>query len=116
MTKSQDNKLLKIWREKVTIRAKGKCEICSTTTRLNTHHYVGRRNRSTRYYILNGVLLCVKHHTFGKKSAHSDPEWFRTQMLKKRGKAWLDDLNKQKEKIYNPHDYKKILKELENYE
>lgn len=115
MTNSQDKKLLKIWKEKALIRAKEKCEICSTTTRLNAHHYVGRRNRSTRWYIPNCVILCAYHHKLGKESAHENPEWFRRKMIKLRGEDWLKQLYKQSNKIYKS-DYKKTLKELENYE
>lgn len=116
MTKQQDKKLLAIWRKKVLLIAKSRCEICKGTSHLNAHHYVGRRNRSTRYYIPNGVVLCAKHHTFGTQSAHQDPEWFRQKMIKKRGEDWMKDLVKQSNKIYKSTDYDKILKHLEQYE
>lgn len=78
LTKKLDN----AWSELVKKRAKYKCEVCGKTDTLNSHHIVGRVNRTLRWDVKNGVCLCVKHHKFGRQSAHEDPLWF---------KEWLED-------------------------
>lgn len=83
LTKSQlSKKLDDAWSIAVKVKAGYKCEVCGSTSSLNSHHIVGRRNRTTRWDIKNGVALCVKHHKFGIESAHEDPLWF---------KEWLED-------------------------
>ena len=92
----------KLWREKIVKLWKNKCALCGQTGKgLNCHHHVGRRNKSTRWYVPNGILLCSGCHTFGIKSAHQDPEWFREKILVILGKKWLDDLKLQSNKIWN---------------
>ena len=90
MKKLHIKKLDTLWSQKV--RQLGCCCVCSRWGRLNAHHYVGRANRGVRWYIPNGFCLCVNCHTYGIRSAHQDPEWFREKALEMRGKEWLDDL------------------------
>ena len=75
-------KLDTAWSEAVKKRAGHKCEVCGTSEGLNSHHIIGRTNRTTRWDVRNGVSLCVSHHKFGRQSAHEDPLWF---------KEWLED-------------------------
>jgi hypothetical protein len=83
LTKSQLKKELdEAWSKAVKKKAGFKCEVCGKTEHLNSHHIVGRRNRTLRWDCRNGVSLCVSHHKFGLESAHEDPLWF---------KEWLED-------------------------
>lgn len=83
LTKSQlTKKLDEAWSKAVKKRAEWKCEVCGSEKCLNSHHIVGRRNRTLRWDCRNGVCLCVSHHKFGLESAHEDPLWF---------KEWLED-------------------------
>lgn len=77
---------------------KDRCTICGKPGN-NPHHYITRRNRAIRWYLPAGICLCPLHHTLGTKSAHKDPEWFRSQMLDIRGRKWLDDVVQQSNKI-----------------
>jgi len=45
-----------------------------------------------RWDLDNGVCLCSEHHKLGKKSAHTDPEWFRGEMIDRRGHKWMNTL------------------------
>ncbi len=115
MTKSENKKLLKIWGEKVFENAGNKCEITDTTAdncQLHPHHYFGRRNRATKYYIPNVVCLSAVRHTLGVMSAHENPEWFRKEMLDIRGDKWLTDLIKQSNKVFKG-TYQDVLDYLE---
>ena len=80
MKKSEINKLDKIWRGKINDRDMARCQFCGESGN-NCHHIVGRRNRSTRWLLDNGLLLCPGCHTFSMFSFHQDPagtmEWFR---------------------------------------
>ncbi len=121
MTKQQIKKLDIIWAKKVKENASFRCEIeggGESVCSLNSHHYIGRRNRSTRWYIPNGVCLSSLRHTFGTQSAHQDPEYFRKCMIDLRGQAWLDDIIKQSNKIFKG-SYEDVLEYLngnsENY-
>lgn len=82
----------KVWSVIVKHKAGGKCEICGKTENLNSHHIIGRRNHATRWYIPNGVCLCVKHHLFGIESAHQNMIWFMNKMRKLRGDELLNNL------------------------
>jgi hypothetical protein len=107
-----------IWSKKVKELAGGRCVICGETNYLNAHHYIGRQNKATRWYIPNGIAVCPKHHTFDVKSAHGNPEWFREVMLNARGKEWLDDIVLQSNKTFLK-DFDKVdsylKEELKNY-
>lgn len=88
-------RLDKLWSQ--IIRSKGECEVCGKQNdecQLHGHHYYGRRSKSTRWDLPNGFCLCALHHTLGIQSAHESPEWFRTEVLRIRGKQWLNDLRK----------------------
>ncbi len=100
MTEAQDKKLLKMSGKKAREMAKEKCDICQREGLLNVHHYFGRRNRATRWWIPNAVVLCYTHHKGGVKSAHENPEWFREVMKQKRGDKWLKDLIKRSNVIF----------------
>ena len=83
LTKSQlAKKLDDAWSLACKKKAGWKCEVCGATKSLNSHHIVGRRNRTLRWDLRNSVCLCVSHHKFGLQSAHEDPLWF---------KEWLED-------------------------
>lgn len=102
MTKTEINKLDRIWKQKVFENAIWRCELSGLTpavAQLHPHHYVGRRNRATRWYLPNGICLSASMHTMGVKSAHGDPEYFRKIILDIRGQLWLNDLVKQSNKV-----------------
>ena len=81
------------WRLIALERAKYKCEYCGSTEHLNVHHVIGRRNLSTRWYLPNAVVLCVKHHMFDTHmSAHQNSFAFIQWIVEKRGQAWKEDL------------------------
>lgn len=111
MKKAHDKKLLKIWADKVKENADYKCEFCGNTQTLNSHHYFGKKSRSTRYWIENGFCLCYSHHKGAIQSAHESPEWFRSEAIKWRGNIWLKELKDRWSKISKP-EYEKVIKYL----
>lgn len=70
-----------------------RCEVCGKEGKLNSHHIVGRKNRTLRWDVRNGACLCTTHHKLGKQSAHEDPLWFQ-EWLEKNRKDDLKYLNK----------------------
>lgn len=109
MKKSEIKKLDKVWSEK--IRSKGACEVCHKTTSLNAHHIIGRRNRSVRWDLRNGVCLCAGCHKFSKLSAHQDPEWFHDWLKENRNED-LDYLRLERNKIYTQF-YDEVIEKME---
>ena len=108
-------KLDDIWREKIYAKAGNKCEFCGKTERLNAHHIYSRSNHAVRWYIPNGICLCVSHHVFSSSfSAHKTPMEFVEWIMAERGKKWHDNLLKEKMKIVKEYDYGKILEQLES--
>jgi len=75
MTKTETNKLDKLWSKEIHERDIY-CQVCGDSKNLNAHHIVGRRNRTLRWDLDNGILLCAGCHTFRTKSAHQNPRWF----------------------------------------
>lgn len=124
MTKKEIKDLDKLFSKKVKEEAGEKCEITGNEEdyndecQLHPHHFVGRRNRATRWYLPNGILLSASKHKLSLWSAHENPEWFRGQMLDIRGKKWLDDVIKQSNKVFKGN-YETVLKylngEIDNY-
>ena len=90
-----------LWRLAVKLIAGNKCEISGKIGRagrglvLNAHHIIGRSNYRTRWLVANGALLSPGKHTLNPDSAHQNPLHFLEQMVKKRGKKWYDDLQKE---------------------
>lgn len=108
-----NKKLDSAWSLAVKKNASYKCEVCGERSNLNSHHIVGRRNKTLRWDLRNGVCLCVAHHKFGLQSAHEDPLWFREWLEENR---WEDYayLYTVKENITKRsiEDLKLLLKEL----
>lgn len=103
-----------IWRKKALKAADGKCEICDTTKNLNVHHALSRGNYSTRWYLPNSVVLCVKHHMWDRDlSAHGNPIEFAKWILEKRGIQWWEDLKRQKNEIW--HNWKTKINEIKEH-
>jgi len=112
MKKTEIKKADKEW--SLQVRKRGKCELCGKSgemCQLHPHHYVGRKNRATRWYLPNGICLCASHHTMGIRSAHQDPEWFRGEILKVRGKDWLKDIVNQSNKVFKG-TYEQVIAHL----
>ena len=90
----------KKWRSEVIEWYGNKCVVCGSE-KINVHHCVSRANRSTRWYIPNGVPLCALHHTFGNQSAHTHPLWFREVIVGLRGIKWEKDLIAKSNEIWD---------------
>ena len=63
------------------VRNRGKCEMGpyadnKCTEQLQNHHYIGRRNHTLRFDLMNCFCLCAGHHKLFNQSAHEDPQWF----------------------------------------
>lgn len=97
--KGIDKKLDDLWSQAVKIQAGCKCEYCGKIDRLNSHHIYSRSKKSTRWELLNGVCLCVAHHTFSSGfSAHKTPTEFIDWIRKERGEDWYDMLREEANK------------------
>lgn len=110
MTKKSIKKLDKIWSLKVKEDANFRCELSRLSKeqcQLHSHHFIGRRHRSLRWWLPNGVCLSASKHKLDIWSAHENPEWFREQMLDLRGKKWLDSLVARSNLIYKG-SYEKV--------
>lgn len=115
MAKGIDAKLDKAWSQTVQIRAGMKCERCGKMKYLNSHHIVGRRNKSTRWEITNGCCLCAGCHTFSSSfSAHQTPTIFAEWIIGERGQEWHDDLISQANTIkkWTKHDKEELFKQM----
>lgn len=103
MTKKEIKKLDKLWALKVKEDVRFRCELTKKGKKdcqLHSHHFIGRRHRSLRWWLPNGVCLSASKHTMSIWSAHENANWFRSEMLDRRGKKWLDDLVKRSNVIF----------------
>lgn len=121
--KGVDGKLDEAWSLLVKIKAGMKCEVpyCGKKT-LNSHHIFSRSKKSTRWYVPNGICLCVGHHTFSNIfSAHKTPTEFTEFLYEYRGKDFMDRLRLKANSTSKMHTFEKevllqeLLKEIEKY-
>ncbi len=98
----------------------GKCEACGKSNCvLNAHHFKSRKYHGVKWYLPNLICLCVHCHTFSFTfSAHKTPEAFRLFMIKRKGQAWADDIEKraQDHKNWKLDELKAMLEELKRVE
>lgn len=98
------NKCDKLWAEVIKLRAGNKCEYCSLTSGLNSHHIFSRSNGSVRHDLNNGICLCASHHVFNSKfSAHKAPAEFMAWIEEQRGREWLMELRKKAQMVAKPN-------------
>lgn len=113
--KGIDGKLDEAWSKLVKLRAGNKCEYCKKTNNLNSHHIFSRSKKSTRWDVLNGISLCVAHHTFSSSfSAHKTPLEFIDWLTKYKGQDFIDRLRIKANSICKLHAFEKeiLLSEL----
>lgn len=118
MKKIEIKKLDAQWSLKVKELAGFKCEYCGALgiqvggdKCLNSCHIVGRRNRSTRWLILNGMCLCYAHHM---AYDHHLPqhEDIRKEVI---GEERMQKLVVVARQIARNQEYKTISEEIEQY-
>lgn len=114
--KGVDGKLDIAWSKLVKLKAGMKCEIpqCGKTT-LNSHHIYSRSKKSTRWDVMNGICLCVGHHTFSSKfSAHKTPLEFTDWLREYKGSEYMTLLQIKAHQTSKLHTFEKelLLKEL----
>jgi len=106
LIKSLRNRAKKLWRQRVLERWNNKCVICGSTKLPNCHHIVPKETFILlRYDPINGIVLCPKHHKFNKFSAHKNPLWFVSMLVKLMKAHELEHLLTTMEKIV-PFEYK----------
>tara|TARA_R110000803_G_scaffold69058_2_gene131222 strand:+ start:6732 stop:7118 length:387 start_codon:yes stop_codon:yes gene_type:complete len=114
--KGVDGKLDIAWSKLVKLKAGMKCEIpnCRKTT-LNSHHIYSRSKKSTRWETMNGICLCVGHHTFSSKfSAHKTPLEFTDWLRAYKGLDYMELLTIKAHQTSKLHPFEKelLLQEL----
>jgi len=113
--KGIEKKLDDAWSLAVKKAAGMKCEYCGRIDTLNSHHVYSRSKLSTRWDIMNGVCLCVSHHTFSSTfSAHKTPLEFTEWIIDKRGEEWFIELRHKANSTVKLHKFEKeeLLKTL----
>jgi len=78
-------RLMRLWLERVRMYWGNECAICGVKSGapledgkkviLDCHHIEARSNNVLRYELANGILLCKRHHKFGRESFHRSPVW-----------------------------------------
>jgi hypothetical protein len=122
--KGIDKKLDDAWSRLVKLRAGMKCEIPNCHKKvLNSHHIYSRSKKSTRWDVLNGICLCVGHHTFSSTfSAHKTPLEFIEWLTEYKGQDFIDRLRLKANSISKLHAFEKeillqeLQKEIKEYE
>lgn len=102
----------RLWKECVRLTAGGICEYpgCKSeylVNQMHHHHFFNRKNKSTIWWVPNGIYLCAYHHKLGPQAAHEDP-FFKDVFVPVRGEAWLDELL-QRRNQYFKYDYNGLL-------
>lgn len=88
---------LQEWSKRNREKQGNRCQICGSQEHLNCHHIIPKEKfPQFQFEDWNACVLCVKHHKFGKYSAHGNPIWFAD---------WL--------RLKRPEEYEFILQVLE---
>lgn len=66
-----------LWANLVKIRAKGFCERCGLSGRLEAHHAHSRRDLRLRWLIANGCAYCHACHRWAEGYPLEFADWFR---------------------------------------
>ena len=99
----------KLWRELISKRAGGMCEVCGKPGN-QPHHIIGRSNHALRWDVRNGVWMCAGCHTMNNNSAHVDHVGFML-WLKEHRLADYGYLLERRNDIWDK-DYDKVLEYL----
>lgn len=121
-----EKELDEAWSLLVKLRANNKCEYCKKgegQVQIQSHHIYGRRNRSVRWEVVNGVCLCASHHTLDTRfSAHATPIEFDIWLRKTKGNNFIDRLRFKAHQTSRLHPFEKQLllealqREIHEYE
>ena len=86
------------WAKAIKTIAGHKCEICGSTDRLASHHFHTKKaHGSVRWYLSNGVCLCIKCHFKIHNSSHNTE--MVASVIEVRGQEWETDLRVKAKKI-----------------
>lgn len=80
----------KKWSKLIRQRDDYTCQYCGKQSQyVNAHHVKGRRIKSLRFCLENGISLCFGcHKTNSKFSAHATPEAFKRWIKKRYSLRW----------------------------
>lgn len=111
-----DKKAMWEWGRCIREKFQYKCAICESSQNVQAHHLITRDHVLTRHDLMNGILLCVKHHTFDSElSAHKGQVGFGLWMQEHRPIQWawvIANRYKRKEQPYNYEDNYNVLVSL----
>lgn len=105
----------KLWAKAIKRIYKDTC-LYSKGVGTDPHHIFVRKNKSTRWDLMNGVLLNHEYHTESSVfSAHKTPKKFREWIRGEMGFEAYDRLEKKSREVFQPTIAKMeaIIKELE---
>lgn len=111
LSKGQEKELDTLWSKAVKSRAGNKCERCPKIEPLQSHHCIGRRNKTLRHVVSNGCCLCAGCHFFAEQNGIAFAKW----ILEKRGEQWWTDLVTYGREIKCFKDYTVIKSYLEAF-
>ena len=109
MLKSQIKKLDKLWSEAVKMKANNRCEYChKNNIFLNSCYIIGRRYRTLRWDLKNGMCLCYIHHQAYDHHLPQHDDIINTVV----GKSRIENLKKQKEIVAKHQNFEEIKSTL----
>lgn len=111
LTKGQETALDALWSKAVKARAGNSCEVCLTIFALQSHHVIGRRNKTLRHVVSNGCSLCARHHMWAEQNGVAFAKW----IIGSRGEHWWEILQAQSRDLKVFKEYSIIRKYLESF-
>ena len=115
MKKKEIRKLDNIVKQQVKERDNYTCQFpgCGKSGKgMHCHHIFTVRNRATRWYKLNLILLCPGHHTFRIDSAHKAPADFIEFIKERLGEKEYDALRLLAHTVVRNQTYESVVEEL----
>lgn len=111
ITRAQEIQLDALWSKAVKARAGNRCEMCFKSEGLQSHHCVGRRNKSLRHIVSNGCCLCAGHHFYAEQNGIAFSKW----IIDRRGDQWWNMLQAQGREVKVYKEFTVVKKYLEAF-
>lgn len=109
MTAAEHKQLDGLFQEKGLVQFKGKSVLSGKPAEV-VHHFYGRRNHATRWFLPNAIALTHEEHMYLHNEAQEATE---NAIIVRLGTLWFENLRKQSNRTAKYYSHADVLEHLE---